>query len=425
MLHKLGEKAILGAVRHLVSGTYDEFVPGETYIPPHGADFDGNDVASLVECALGKWYTEGEYSKKYIAALTTYLKRIRHITLCNSGSSANLLAITAMTAPEFGERRLLPGDEIITTAVGFPTTVNPIIQNRAVPVFVDVELGTYVPKVDDLAEVITLGKTKAIAISHTLGNPFDCEAIADLCDEYKIFLMSDCCDAVGSTYNDRHVETFGDFATHSYYPAHHISGGEGGAVLTNSAMINKVMESFRDWGRSCWCSPGKDDTCGKRFNYKLGDLPDGYDHKYIYSRLGYNLKITDLQASLLKHNFIYLSEKLREFENWFILPKPTPNSDPSWFGFPITMKSWACTEFSRRELIEFLTKRKIGTRMMFGGNLLKQPAYADIEYRVENPLYNSDIVMSCGFWIGVHPKITIPMMDYIAEAFKDFLKGKK
>ena len=440
MLHRLGEEEILEEVRHLISGTYNKFVPGETYISPHGAEIIDDDVASIVKCALGQWYTEGKYSSNFTKAMRTYLQdKVKYVSLCNSGSSANLLALSAITSQEFGERRLLPGDQVVTAALGFPTTVNAIIQNNAIPVFVDVELGTYVPSVDDLAEVIIRGKTKAIILAHTLGNVFDSQAVADLCEEYEIFLISDCCDAVGSTHRGKPVESYGSMATHSYYPAHHITGGEGGAVLTNNFMINKLVKSYRDWGRDCWCGTGRDNTCGKRFDYEIGDLPLGYDHKYIYSRIGYNLKITDLQASLLlsqisrlpdfvearRHNFIYLSEKMLEFENWLVLPRPTENSDPSWFGFPITMKSWACTSFTRRDLVTFLTKRKVGTRMMFGGNLLRHPAYANIEHETISPLYNSDIVTEFGFWIGVHPNLTIPMMDYIVESFRDFFKGKK
>ena len=435
----LSREGIIQASRHLISGTFDKFVPGETYVSPHGAEINGDDVAALVECSLGRWYTEGKYSKQFSRKLISYLQnKVRFATLCNSGSSANLLAVSAMTSPEFGERRLLPGDEIITTAVGFPTTVNAIIQNKGIPVFVDVDLATYVPKVDDIAEAITIGKTKAVILSHTLGNVFDCEAMEDLCREYNIFLLSDCCDALGSTFNDRHVETFGDFATHSYYPAHFITGGEGGAVLSNSPMIDKVVKSYRDWGRSCWCDTGKDDTCGKRFSYQLGSLPDGYDHKYIYSRLGYNLKITDLQAALLnsqidrlpefvearRYNFIYLSEKMREFEEWLILPKPTENSDPSWFGFPLTMKSYAC-DFTRRDLVTFLEENKVGTRMMFGGNLLQQPAYQNVEYEVHGKLYNSDIISEYSLWVGLHQQLTVEMLDYVVDIFRTFFRGRK
>jgi CDP-4-dehydro-6-deoxyglucose reductase, E1 len=438
MPYKMGRKEIIESSRHLISGTFSEFIPGETYISPHGADINGDDVAKLVECSLGQWYTEGKYSREYTNKLRKHLGNgVKYITLCNSGSSANLLAITAITVPEFGERRLLPGDEVITTALNFPTTVNAIIQNGAIPVFVDVELGTYVPKIDDIAEAIVIGKTKAVVLAHTLGNVFDADALEDLCREYNIFMISDCCDAVGSTFEEKPVESYGDISTHSYYPAHHITGGEGGAVLTNSPMINKVVKSFRDWGRACHCDPGRDNACGKRFEHKFRSLPDGYDHKYVYSRLGYNLKITDLQAALLssqmdrlqefvdarRYNFIYLSEKMLDFEDWFILPRPTENSDPSWFGFPITLKSYAC-DFTRKEIINFLNEKKVGTRNMFGGNLIRQPAYENVEYLTLSKLYNSDICTERSFWIGVHPNLTIDMMDYIVEIFREFLDGR-
>ena len=439
MLTNLSRDEILGGVRHLFSGTHQKFIPGETYISPHGVDIDGEDVASLVECALGAWYTEGKYSKEFTQQLRLYLDNmVRSVTLCNSGSSANLLAISALTAKEFGERRILPGDEVITTAVGFPTTVNAIVQNKAVPVFIDVDLGTYVPNIDVIEEAITEGKTKAIILAHTLGNVFDARAIEDLAAEYKIFLISDCCDALGATFEEKHVETYGDMATHSYYPAHHISGGEGGAVLTSNPMIDKVVKSFCSWGRECWCKPGKDNTCGKRFEFCYDKLPKGYDHKYVFSRLGYNLKMTDLQASLLssqikrlpdivqarRDNFIILYEKMVEFEDWLILPKPTPNSDPSWFGFPITLKSYACC-FSRKELIDYLNEHKIGTRMLFGGNLIRQPAYKEVEYVVSGNLYNSDIVSEHSFWIGIQPSLREEHFDYIADVFRKFFKDKR
>ncbi|MBT7009108.1 lipopolysaccharide biosynthesis protein RfbH [Candidatus Peregrinibacteria bacterium] len=445
MLNKLGKSAIVAAVKHLVSGTHNEFIPGETFIPTHGAMYNGGDVwngadvASLVECALDKWYTEGKYAREYTRKLKSYLRNSsKYITLCNSGSSANLLAIMAMTAPEFGERRIKPGDEVITTAVNFPTTVNAIIQAGAIPVFVDVALGTYVPDVEDIAEAIVEGKTKAVILAHTMGNVFDAEAIEDLCREYNIFMMSDCCDSLGSTFQEKPVESYGDISTHSYYPAHHISGGEGGAVLTNSFMISKVVKSLRDWGRDCFCATGQDAACGKRFEHKFEGLPEGYDHKYVYTRLGYNLKMTDLQASLLssqidrldeivearRYNFIYLFEKMQEFENWFILPRPALDSEPSWFGFPITIKSYACN-FTRAELIAHLDKNKVGTRLLFGSNLLRQPAYRDIEYLVQDKLYNSDIVTEMTFWIGLHPSMTPEIMDYIISVFREFLEGRE
>ena len=441
----LTKDEIVEGARNIISGNPEKFIPGETYIPTHGgvgfggSIWDGDDVAALVDCALSRWYTEGKYSKEFTQQLRLYLDNmVRSVTLCNSGSSANLLAISALTSKEFGERRILPGDEVITTAVGFPTTVNAIVQNKAVPVFVDVDLGTYVPNINTIEEAITEGKTKAIILAHTLGNVFDARAIEDLATEYKIFLISDCCDALGATFEEKHVETYGDMATHSYYPAHHISGGEGGAVLTSNPMIDKVAKSFCSWGRECWCKPGKDNTCGKRFEFCYDKLPKGYDHKYVFSHIGYNLKKTDLQASLLvsqikrlpeivqarRDNFIVLHEKLVEFEDWLILPKPTPNSDPSWFGFPITLKSYACC-FSRKELIDFLNEHKIGTRMLFSGNLIRQPAYKDTNFMVSGNLYNSDIITESSFWIGIQPSLREEHFDYIADVFRKFFKDKR
>ena len=437
--YRISREGLIEGSRHLISGTATQFIPGETYISPHGAVIDGNDVANLVKCSIDKWYTEGEFSKEFSRKLRLFLnQQVRSVTLCNSGSSANLLAITAMTDKAFGERRLLPGDEVITTAVNFPTTVNAIVQNKAVPVFVDMDLGTYAPKVENIEEAIIEGKTKAIVLAHTLGNPFEVDRIRDLCDEYHLFLIEDICDALGSRYNDRFVGTWGDFATISFYPAHHITAGEGGAVLTNSPMCDKVVKSFRDWGKDCWCPPGKDNTCGKRFEQCAGDLPFGYDHKYIFSRLGYNLKMTDLQAALLvsqidklsafvekrQYNFMYLDEKMQEFEDWFWLPRATENSEPSWFGYPITLKSYACS-FSRKELVDYLNENQIGTRQLFAGNLIRQPAYKDVEYRVHGDLYNSDIITDFSFWLGTWPGLREEHYDWIAEVFRNFLRDKK
>lgn len=443
MEYRIGKEDIIRAVQHLVSGTHTPFIPGETYISPHGAMLDGDDASTGIQPLLDSWLTEGKFAKDYVRQLRLYLhNQIRAVTLCNSGSSASLLAISALTSKEFGERRLFPGDEIITTAVNFPTSVNAIIQNRAVPVFVDVDLRTYVPKVEHIEEVIVEGKTKAIFLGHTLGNCFNAEAIEDLCREYKIFMVSDCADALGSMYRDRHVETYGDMATHSYYPAHMITSGEGGAVMTDNPMVKRVLDSFNSWGRSCWCLPGKDNTCGKRFDWCEGELPLGYDHKYVFDKLGYNLKITDMQAALLssqikklpdfvekrRYNFMYLDELMQEFEDWFWLPRATEHSEPSWFGYPITMKGYACS-FSRNELIAFLEEHKVGTRLLFAGNILKQPAYADLvegqDYKIHSDLYNSDIVMRDSFFLGVHPSLEESHYNYIQDVFRDFLKDKR
>ena len=440
--HRISYEGILSAVKHLISGTHTPFVPGETYISPHGAIVDGDDRATGIRPILDGWLTEGKFAKEYTRQLRAYLNnQVRSVTLCNSGSSATLLAMSTITSKEFGERRLLPGDEVITTAVNFPTAVNSIIQNKGVPVFVDVDLATYVPKVEHIEEAIVEGKTKAIFLGHTLGNCFDSEAIEDLCREYKIFMISDACDALGSMYKDRHVETYGDMATHSYYPAHMITAGEGGAVMANSPMVKKVLDSFNSWGKSCWCMPGTDNTCGKRFEWCEGNLPFGYDHKYMFSKIGYNLKMTDMQAALLssqikklpefvakrRYNFMYLDELMQEFDDWFILPKASRHSEPSWFGYPITLKSYACS-FSRKELIDFLEEHKIGTRLLFAGNLIKQPAYTDLQegddYKIHGNLYNSDIVMDFSLWLGVHPSLNEEHYEYIASVFRGFLKGK-
>lgn len=442
-LLSIPKEDIIDGARHFFSGTSSPFIPGETYISPHGAFLDGNDIASLVDCALGGWLTEGKFAKEYKFQLKMALdKQIRGITLCNSGSSASLLAVSTITGKEFGERRLLPGDEIITTAVNFPTTVNSIFQNGAVPVFVDVDLGTYVPKIEVIEEAIISGKTKAVVLGHTLGNCFDSEALEDLCREYGIFMITDSCDALGSMYKDRHVETYGDMAIHSYYPAHMLTSGEGGAVMTNNPMIKKVVDSFNSWGRDCWCIPGEDNTCGKRFGWCKPNLPMNYDHKYVFSRMGYNLKMTDMQASLLvsqikklpeiverrRYNFMYLDEIMQEFDDWLILPKILPDAEPCWFGYPITLKSYACS-FSRDELIRYLNARKVGTRLLFAGNIINQPAYAELiegeDYKIHGNLYNSDIVMNLSFWLGVHPSLGEKHYDYIGEVFREFFKDRR
>ena len=438
MLQNLSKKLIVEAVRHLVSGTSSQFIPGETYISPHGIYFDGDDVATLVECALGGWFTEGGYTKEYVQKLRLYLENsVRYVSLTNSGSSANLLAITAMTQKEFGERAIKPGDKVITTALGFPTTVNAIIQNGAIPVFIDVDLHTLAPDMDCLEQAIVEGDTKAVVLAHTLGNPFDADKVEDICREYDVWMMSDSCDSLGAKYNGKPVESYGDFSTHSYFPAHHISGAEGGAVLTNSSMSYKVVQSLKSWGKACWCNPGQDNACGRRFEQETERLPFGYDHKYIFDRIGYNLKPTDLQAALLvsqidklhdvvsdrQYNYMYLSGKMEEFSKWLIFPEAINDlSDPSWFGFPIIIKAYAGIE--RAELVHFLNEKKIGTRMFFGGNLLRQPAYKNIQYETMGELYNSDLITEYGFWIGLHSGITQPMMDYVVKSFREFFKNK-
>jgi len=436
--YRIGYETIIKASQHLISGSSINFVPGETYISPHGAIIDGEDVSNLVRCSLDKWYTEGKYSKAFQIKLKDFFGgRVRGVTLCNSGSSANLLAISALTSKEFGSRAIMPGDEVITTALGFPTTVNAIIQNHAIPVFVDVDLHTFVPSPSIIEEAIIEGKTKAVILAHPLGAVFDAERIREICDEYRIWLIEDVCDALGSTLNGRLVGTFGDIATISFYPAHHITGGEGGAVLTQSPMVKKVVESFRDWGRDCYCMAGKDNTCGKRFNYEWECLPYGYDHKYVYSRLGYNLKLTDLQAALLesqidklpyfierrRENFRLLYDGLKEFGTYLRLPKVIDGADPSWFGFLITVKDF-CSPFTYNELIAYLNEHKIGTRTFFAGNLLRHPAYKDVEYTVFEELINTDVVTKNSFWIGVWPGITKEMVEYIIKIFRNFIDEK-
>jgi CDP-6-deoxy-D-xylo-4-hexulose-3-dehydrase len=345
----------------------------------------------------------------------------------NSGSSANLVAVSALTSPSLGERRLKPGDEVITVAAGFPTTVNPILQNRLVPVFVDVALPTYDIDVSQLERALS-SRTRAIVLAHTLGNPFNLDAVVDFARRHDLWLIEDCCDAVGSTYKGQLVGTFGDIATVSFYPAHHITMGEGGAVLTNQPALTKIIESFRDWGRDCWCDPGCDNTCGKRFHWQLGTLPEGYDHKYTYSHIGYNLKLTDMQAAVglaqlkrlpdfidrRKQNFARLNERLHGYEEFYMLPEATPKSDPSWFGFPIAVRPES--GLSRNAVTHFLDQRKIGTRLLFGGNLVRQPAYKDAEFRVLGNLENTDFVMNNVFWVGTYPGLTQDMTDYIAES---------
>ena len=408
-----------------------EFVPGETPVPVSGRVFDADDLVHLVDASLDFWLTTGRYADQFEQEFARFMG-VRHAILCNSGSSANLLALSALTSPKLGERRLKAGDEVITVAAAFPTTVNPIVQNRLVPVFVDVELGTYNIDVRYLEEAIS-PRTKAIMLAHTLGNPFNVDAVLEVAKHHDLRLIEDNCDAVGSTYRGQLTGTFGDLATVSFYPAHHITMGEGGCVLTNSPKLKTLVESFRDWGRDCWCDPGRENTCGKRFEWQLGELPYGYDHKYIYSHIGYNLKLTDMQAAVgvaqlkklpqfieaRKHNWQLLYEGLKPLEEFLILPQPTPGSDPSWFGFAITVRPEA--PFTRNDLVRYLENRKIATRLLFGGNLIRQPAYQDVPYRVVGKLKNTDFVMNHTFWVGVYPGLTEQMIAYIAETMTTFV----
>jgi CDP-6-deoxy-D-xylo-4-hexulose-3-dehydrase len=408
----------------------EEFLPGKTLIPFARRVFDENEYVNLVDSSLDGWLTAGRYEEEFELKFANFFG-VKSCSLVNSGSSANLIALSALTSKKFGERRIKKGDEVITVAAGFPTTVNPIVQIGAVPVFLDIELGTYNIKVEDLEKAYT-EKTKAVMLAHTLGNPFNLKVVKEFTDRHNLWLIEDTCDALGSKYNGQLVGTFGNIATVSFYPAHHITMGEGGAVLTNSLKLERIIRSFRDWGRDCYCKPGMSNTCGMRFNQQFGTLPFGYDHKYVYSHIGYNLKITDMQAAVgvaqleklewfiekRKYNFKRLKEGLEEFENDLILPKATENSDPSWFGFPITIKE--DSKIKRYDLVNYLEKNKIMTRMLFGGNLTRQPAYEDVEYRIVGDLKNTDLVMNNTFFIGVYPGITDEMIDYMLQVFKSF-----
>jgi len=411
-----------------------KFIPGESAVPVAGRVFDEVDVQSLIDSSLDFWLTEGRFARQFEKEFARFFN-MRHSILVNSGSSANLLALTSLTSPLLKERQLQPGDEVITVATGFPTTVNPIFQNGLVPVFLDVDIPTYNIDATQLEDALS-EKTRVVMIAHTLGNPFDLKTVTEFCKKHDLWLIEDCCDAVGARYDNRMVATFGDIATVSFYPAHHITMGEGGALLTDKPKLKKIIESFRDWGRDCWCEPGKDNTCYKRFDWQLGDLPQGYDHKYTYSHVGYNLKATDMQAAVgvsqlkklngfiekRRANFDILTELLTPLQDFFILPKATQNSTPSWFGFPIFVRPEA--PFSRDELVRHLEAHKIGTRLLFGGNLIRQPAYRGKNYRVIGDLKNSDGVMRHVFWIGVYPGLTKPMLEYVAETMRQFCEAR-
>jgi len=404
-----------------------EFVPGQTPIPYAGRVFDHHELQHAVEASLDFWLTTGRFAEDFERTFAQFMG-VRHAMLVNSGSSANLLALSALTSPKLGDRQLKPGDEVITIATGFPTTINPILQNQLVPVFIDVTLPTYNVDVAQL-ESARSPRTQAVMIAHTLGNPFDLDAVVEFCREHKLWLIEDCCDAVGATYRGKMVGTFGDLATVSFYPAHHLTMGEGGAVLTNTPLLKTLVESFRDWGRDCWCDPGQDNTCGKRFDWQLGELPRGYDHKYTYSNIGYNLKLTDLQAAIgvaqlpklpgfiaaRRTNFKTLATGLQDLADHFILPAATPHSDPSWFGFPLAVRTGGAA--ARDRVIQHLHAAKISTRLLFGGNLTRQPAYKNIACRKIGDLNQSDFVMNQVFWLGVYPGLTTAMIDYMLEIF--------
>lgn len=422
---------ILGLVReyHDVAFPATEFRPGETQVHFAGRVFDERELVHLVDASLDFWLTTGRYAELFERNFARLLG-LRHALLVNSGSSANLVALSCLTSPKLGKRRLLPGDEVITVASSFPTTVNPILQNGLTPVFVDVDIPTYNINVDMLEAALS-DRTRAIMLAHTLGNPFDLAAVTAFAVEHDLWLVEDCCDALGSTYDGKMVGTFGDLASVSFYPAHHITMGEGGCVLTNKGRLKVLAESFRDWGRDCWCAPGKENTCGKRFDHQLGELPHGYDHKYIYSHIGYNLKLTDMQAAVgvaqleklpnftkaRRRNFELLKAGLQDLQDHLILPEATAHSEPSWFGFPLALRE--DSPVSREHMLKFMNDRKIATRLLFGGNLLRQPAYRHSPHRSVGDLSKADFVMNQVFWVGVYPGLTDASVDYMIESFHD------
>jgi CDP-6-deoxy-D-xylo-4-hexulose-3-dehydrase len=408
-----------------------KFIPGQTVVPPSGKLIDSRELENMVEASLDGWLTTGRFNAQFEKELAEFIG-VKHLITVNSGSSANLVAFSTLTSLKLGDRAIKKGDEVIGVAAGFPTTVNPIVQFGAVPVFVDVDPITHNIDVSKIEAAIS-SRTKAIMLAHSLGNPFNLDVVTAICRKYKLWLVEDCCDALGTTYKGQMVGTFGDIGTLSFYPAHHITMGEGGAVFTNSHELKQIAESFRDWGRDCYCAPGQDNTCGKRFAWKLGDLPYGYDHKYTYSHLGYNLKITDMQAACAlaqlekaptfiqarKDNFKFLKERLVTCEEFLQLPEATKNSDPSWFGFPITLKE-SCP-VSRVDLTTYLDQNKVGTRLLFAGNLIRQPYMRDVQYRISGDLNNTENVMNNTFWIGVQPALTKEMLEYTVTQIETFL----
>lgn len=425
---------------YLLAHKKDEFILGKSKINYAGRVYDEKELINLVDSALEFWLTAGRYAKKFEKDFSEYLG-VKHCILTNSGSSANLLAISALTSSKLGDKQLKPGDEVITVAAGFPTTVAPIIQNNLVPVFVDINIPTYNIDCSQLENAIS-GRTKAVFLAHTLGNSFDIDRVKSFCRKYDLWLIEDNCDALGSKYKGQYTGTFGDIATYSFYPPHHITMGEGGALTTNDSLLKDIICSFRDWGRACWCDSGQDNSCGKRFSWQLGQLPQGYDHKYTYSHLGYNLKITDMQAAIgcaqleklpgfiakRRGNFKKLYDGLKKFEDELILPEATDGSVPSWFGFLITLKENG--GFSKNDIVEYLESKGIQTRMLFAGNIIKHPCFDAIRgnseiYRVEGALTNTDRVMRDSFWIGVYPGITDTMIDYIIEKIENFINNNR
>jgi CDP-6-deoxy-D-xylo-4-hexulose-3-dehydrase len=424
-------------LKQLVAASFEEkhsakkFVAGDSPVPVTGKVFGTPEIEAAVNASLDFWLTSGPYAEEFERS---FAKRVgmRGAYMVNSGSSANLLAVTALTSPKMGDRQLRPGDEVLTVAAGFPTTVTPILQNNLIPVYVDVDMKTYVANVDAMKSAIS-PKTKAVMMAHTLGNPFNVDAVKALAEEHGLWIIEDACDGLGGTYNGQNLGSFGDFSTFSFYPAHHITTGEGGAVLIKKIAHKVIVESIRDWGRDCWCPPGCDNTCLKRYDWKLGELPEGYDHKYTYSHLGYNLKSGDIQAAIglaqlerldsfidvRRRNWSYLHNGLKDLQEFFELPEATENSDPSWFGFAITVKENG--PISRNDLVAKLNEKNIGTRLLFGGNLLRQPAFVGTPRRVVGDLRNTDLVMTSTFWIGVWPGLSTEMLDYVIEQLHEIL----